>query len=646
MKKLFVFAVTVGILAGLAFVPVAQAADSFVFAGRGNGHGMGMSQWGAWQAAREGYTFDQILAFYYPGTTLENASDLATISDADTVLKVRISSTPWKSNTTSFMQVDLKPTVSAATLRMYTSTSAYTTATIPAGSVVKSLNSGDEVRVTVDGSTRGTFDMIELVPGLGETVASEGRVSVGLKTTGAGGTTIEPREYWGTIRVQEGDPGELWVYNFVDLEKYVRSIAEVEYDWATVGGKFCAVEAVKAQAVASRTYALAKGGATLADNWADQCYRGYTFERDHSGIAKAADDTAGLILTYQDEPITAYFSGHSGGYTTDSTWSGTKPPYIVAQSDPWSLKAPPSGTDKGPGWAWSYTISAADLSDEVNGSLEDTSGRTVNVGPISNVEVIARDTADAWSHARTLRLTGSGGTASVSVMSFRSLIGSSNLPSTLIVSINGDSGTGEPLAPGEFYDVGSSHLYHDEISRVVTTGLMGGYENGLFKPDGTVTRSQFAKIAVSLYNVMHTDDQIDVINVTTKPFEDVPIDSGTTGDASDWIAAAKKAGLVSGVTSTSFAPYTEIRRDQMATMMCRAVGWEDEAAALSPGTAGFADVPPDSVHWATAAYLKEQGVILGYADPDNASATLLRAEEPIKRQHVAVILCRVLDLAQ
>ena len=37
--------------------------------------------------------------------------------------------------------------------------------------------------------------------------------------------------------------------------------------------------------------------------------------------------------------------------------------------------------------------------------------------------------------------------------------------------------------PGEFYDVGADHLYHDEISRVVTAELMSGYEDGLFKPE-------------------------------------------------------------------------------------------------------------------------------------------------------------------
>ena len=273
----------------------------------------------------------------------------------------------------------------------------------------------------------------------------------------------------------------------------------------------------------------------------------------------------------------------------------------------------------------------------------------MNVGTISDVQVTARDTADATSHATRLRLTGSNGSATVSVVSFRSLIGSGNLPSTLILTVNGDPGVGTTpgdsgdarrrqqdggnggagsLMPGEFYDVGADHLYHDEISRVVTAELMGGYENGLFKPDGTVSRAQFAKIAVGLYNLMHAGDQIAVVNVTSKPFADVAIDSKKVGDISDWIAAAKNAGLISGVSAGNFSPYAEIQRDQMATMMCRALGWQDEADALSADTPGFADVPVGSLHWAAATYLKQKGILLGYGDTAGDATVMLAPASP------------------
>jgi len=57
-------------------------------------------------------------------------------------------------------------------------------------------------------------------------------------------------------------------------------------------------------------------------------------------------------------------------------------------------------------------------------------------------------------------------------------------------------------------------------------------------------------------------------------------------------------------------------------------------------------VPPGSAHWANATYIRQQEIILGYLDPSDPSTTVLRVDEEIKRHHVAVILCRVLDLVQ
>ena len=182
------------VLAGFLSAPAVDAATSFTFAGRGNGHAAGMSQWGAWQGAREGNSCAQILAFYYPGTTLVQTDD------ADEVLKVRVSSKPWTTNTSNYSQVDVRATAAPATLRLYTSPTVYTTVDFPVGESARTVNSGGKVQVSVDGKSQGSFVMAELVPSA--TGSSAGRVEITLKTTG--GTAIDPREYWGTIRVQGG----------------------------------------------------------------------------------------------------------------------------------------------------------------------------------------------------------------------------------------------------------------------------------------------------------------------------------------------------------------------------------------------------------------------------------------------------------
>lgn len=618
--------------AALAPSPALAADGDFVFTGRGWGHGVGMSQWGAWQAAKEGVSFDKILAFYYPGTTLQQ------MPDPDTVVKVRLSANPPDSSVTSFCQVDLKPSVTAATL-VKKSTAGDETEVLPADTLMNVLNVDGKIQVITADGPQGPFDYIELRPERSTGTASDGRVAVQFKST----PTSSPyayREYWGTIRVQPGSTaGTLWVYNFVAVDMYVRNIGEVDFDWAMPTQPGYAPEVVKAQAVAARTYALAKNGATLTDGWQDQYYAGYRLEAagKYPALAQAAEQTAGLILTYQGKPATTYFSAHSGGYTTNTAWSGTYPPYIVCQPDPWSLKAPPSNVSSaGPGYNWTYTISPTDLSKKVNNVLTDVdTKKKFDIGLIRQVEVTVRDTTDPTSHARTLRLTGDKGVAQVSATSFKSLFGSSQMRSTLILSITG----GEPLGVGEFFDVGRTHMYHDQIARMVTAGLMNGYDGGLFKPEGSITRWQFAKIAVNLYNIMHPDDRIEVVDVDTRPFADIPARPGVLLDESDWVAAAKKAGLVTGMNGNNFQPYVVMRRDHMAAMTVRALGWEDEAATFSATAPGFSDLSRSSEYWAAAAYLKAQGIMLGYDDGT------LRPEEPIKRQHVAVVLCRVLDAA-
>ncbi len=615
--------VVVASLTGSVFAPSVRAADGdFVFTGRGWGHGVGMSQWGAWQAAKEGETFGDILAFYYPGTSLESI-------DPATELKVRLSANPPSSSALTFVQVDLKPSVTDAVL-VKKSAAGEETEIISAGSFFNVFAEAGKVKIVTADGAQGPFDLVELRP-----LTDDGRVAVQMRTSGS---TYEYREYWGKIRLQPGNgSADLWVYNFVPVDKYVRDIGEVDLGWAMRSQPDYAPEAVKAQAVAARTYAVAKNGATLSDGWQDQYYAGYRLEAKYPGLAEAAEQTAGLILTYGGKPASTYFSAHSGGYTTDSAWggSGSGLAYIVAQPDPWSLRAPPSSVNSaGPGYNWTYTISPASLSGKVNGGLKDVStGKTFDVGLLGRVEVASRDTGDPGSHARTVRLTGSKGTATVAATSLKSLLG---LRSTLILSISG----GEPLAVGEFYDVGRGHLYHDEIARMVTAGLMNGYTGGLYKPDGSITRWQFAKIAVNLHNIMHPEDPIDVVDVDFAPYADVPARPGVPLDESDWVAAAKKAGLVTGTTGNNFQPYVVMRRDHIAGMICRALGWDDEAAALTTTTSGFSDLARDSPYWSAAAYLKQQEILLGYDDGT------LRPEEPIKRQHVAVILCRVLDQAE
>ena len=407
LAKLLLVALTF-LAAGFVFAPVASAATGdFVITGRGFGHGAGMSQWGAWAAAREGVKYNEILAFYYQGTVLADIP-------LDQLVTVRLTQSSGSSY--CYYRVDLKPTVTDATLVVHSSTGD-TSASLAAGTVVQTTYSGGKVQVS---GMQGSFDWVEIRP---ESI--DGRVArTSWASSGASATT---REYWGTIRVEPySSAGALRLSNTVLMERYLRGVAEIDPGWANSAlPEQYAPECVKAQQVAARTYAAAHAGGTVYDNTNDQVYLGYTWEATHLGVKAAVDATAGKILTYGGKPVATYFSTHSGGYLTNSPWTdNTAPAYIVAKADPWSLKAPVHPWDSlpGPGYPWTVTMSPATM----------TSKLGLGVGTISQVEVVSRDTSDPESHARYLRVTGSTGSATISARSFKSKLG---LKSTLILSI-------------------------------------------------------------------------------------------------------------------------------------------------------------------------------------------------------------------
>ena len=404
-RRLVRLAVAVGaavLLAGFAFAPAAAAATGdFIITGRGNGQGQGMSQWGAWEGAREGNTYQQILAFYYPGTVM---ADLATVAPARQTVTVRITT-----SYDTFTHVQLTASVTGATL--VDSTGA-TIQTLTAGQSVTLVNSGGKVQVS--GGAGTTYTYVDLKP-----ADDTGRVTVkpsdGLWSGGA-------RQYWGYIRIWPDSSGKVYVHNIVSMEHYVAGVAEIVSSWAIASNTtYYAPDAVKTQAVAARTFIAVHSGAVPYDDSRDMNYVGYNYEASYPNVTVLAGQTAGQVLTYGGKLIATHFSGHSGGYTTNSAWSdGGSVAYEPAQADPWSAAAPPTNV----GYAWTVSMSPSALASALRGS--------VSVGTITAVEVTQRDTADPASHARYLKITGSTGTATIAARSFASLL---SLRSTLILGV-------------------------------------------------------------------------------------------------------------------------------------------------------------------------------------------------------------------
>jgi stage II sporulation protein D len=139
--------------------------------------------------------------------------------------------------------------------------------------------------------------------------------------------------YRGRVEILPNRQGRLSVVNTLDLETYLRGVVPKEMGaW-----EFPALEALKAQAVAARTYAFvnlgkrAKEGFDLVDTVADQVYGGRDGEQALTDRAVA--ETTGLIATYGGKPIQALFMANAGGATVDNTFVfGNTTPYLKGVS--------------------------------------------------------------------------------------------------------------------------------------------------------------------------------------------------------------------------------------------------------------------------------------------------------------------------
>lgn len=151
-----------------------------------------------------------------------------------------------------------------------------------------------------------------------------------------GGLTINGRQYRGEALIIPRSGGLVSALNVVDLEAYLLGVVPREI------GRLPAsqIEAMKAQAVAARTYAIGNLGGRESlgfDFYAtvmDQVYGGVADE--DSIVSRAVRETDGEILTYNGAPILAYYSSTCGGQTAaiEDSWTNRQPlPYLRSVSD-------------------------------------------------------------------------------------------------------------------------------------------------------------------------------------------------------------------------------------------------------------------------------------------------------------------------
>jgi stage II sporulation protein D len=162
---------------------------------------------------------------------------------------------------------------------------------------------------------------------------------------------VGSRSYRGRLRLRSGGDG-LRVINELPLESYLRGVVPVEMG----PYQFPELEALKAQAVAARTYAVAHLGDHDAEGWdicatpACQAYHGAGSE--HPLSDRAVRETAGRIATYDGAPIDAMYTSTCGGHTEDAAllFPDRTQPYLMGVVCGWDRELRIAGTD--PSGAW------------------------------------------------------------------------------------------------------------------------------------------------------------------------------------------------------------------------------------------------------------------------------------------------------
>src|SRR2546427_2930362 len=251
-----------------ATCPAAAPPGSVRFCGHGGGHGVGVGQWGAKGMALAGLNYRFIDQHFYTGTT-------------------------WSSLDPRNARIHVAVLWGAATYRVVPSGPAQ----LIAGNRVVNLAAGQAVSLTLTGGVQ------KVVP-----TSAATRLTV-FRPSG------RYHQYRGTI-VGQPSGGLLYIINVLPIEDYLRGLGEVPSSWP--------LEAIKAQIVAARCYALTHLGSTalydVDDTTQFQVYRGVDAE---SGSQNAAvDQTAGQVLMSGGRAVESVVSASAGGPTAHAAGVG------------------------------------------------------------------------------------------------------------------------------------------------------------------------------------------------------------------------------------------------------------------------------------------------------------------------------------
>jgi stage II sporulation protein D len=306
------------VVAVLALAPGAGARVSWVVKGHGFGHGVGMSQYGAYGFAKNGKGYRFILGHYYSGTTIGTLA-------VPRVVRVLLD-------------------ISGGDVGFAGATSACGKALDPARSY-EAHRAGRTVKL--------------------RTSAGRPLANCGSKLRAAGNGRVEiagADAYRGALEVvtTDSDAASLNVVNAVPVDQYVKGVVPNESppSWP--------MAALQAQAVAARSFALSAqvsgNGFDLYDTTSSQVYEGVASETARTNLA--ANNTRGQVAMYGGRIAQTYFSACSGGHTesVQNVFFGPAIPYLVGVPDPYDYFCPLH--------SWTLRFSGPEIGAKLGGYLD------------------------------------------------------------------------------------------------------------------------------------------------------------------------------------------------------------------------------------------------------------------------------------
>jgi SpoIID/LytB domain protein len=345
-KSLATLLVTV-ITATLTVLPTgtAAAAGSFTFFGSGWGHGLGLSQWGAYGLALDGWAASRILTHFY------SHARVATADGAPDRLRVGL--------VQGRQRVRLTAEVGDVDLHLGD----------PQGDAVASIPSGETWSVSIQGGAYRVEDAS------GHAVGDAGGMATNLYATyEPSGARVRIPEAghaynrgWIEFNIAEcSDRCTMRLVLSIPPQEYLYGLAEIPSSWPR--------PALQAQAIAARTYAfhrLRTSGqhregcnCALYASPLDQVYAGWDKEggADGNRWVAAVDATDGKTLVYQGDLIQAFYSSSSGGHTenNENVWGGSAIPYLRGVCDPGDYTA------ANPNAVWQVSLSSRQVTSKLD----------------------------------------------------------------------------------------------------------------------------------------------------------------------------------------------------------------------------------------------------------------------------------------